>query len=143
MARLDPRGSPTNPPRDHAVPGFAPYSVCPMQEPHSSSSISASPISIVPLGVAVSILHQSRSCLCRPSSSPISSSQFSQFWLDLLDAEHIGTLRVLSVQFPLTSEPRLLTRDLDPAELCTLLSGQVIGIHSEVRVSGIVFHCWY
>ncbi len=44
----------------------------------------------------------------------------------------------MSVQFPLTSEPRLLTRDLDPAELYTLLPGQVIRIHSELRVSQIV-----
>src|SRR5882724_8502906 len=50
MAGLDPRGSPTNPPRDHAVPGFAPYCVCPMQGPYSPS-ITASPISIVPLGI--------------------------------------------------------------------------------------------
>ena len=38
----------------------------------------------------------------------------------------------LCLQLALTSEPRLLTQDLDPAELYTLLSGQVIGIHSEL-----------
>src|SRR6266478_3263244 len=41
----DPRGSPPDPPRNHAIPEFVPYSVCAMQEPYSSSSITASPVS--------------------------------------------------------------------------------------------------